>query len=110
MLVWPGGLEASSIRASRSFWRISRSDTFAGLRSRQQRRSGASRPEEENAAGGSVPGDEAAALLRKTVGSGDAGEGRGGAPQAQARPQAGDPRGVDRCAREETANEWRAAG
>jgi hypothetical protein len=64
------------------------SEEFAGLCSRQQCRSGASSPEEENATRGPVQGNEAKALLRKAIRQGHEGEIGGDPSQAQAGAQA----------------------
>ncbi len=72
-----------------------RSKAFAGFCPRQQYRSGASSPEEENATGGRVQGNEAETVLREAVGSCHKGEIGGNPPQAQARSQASGARRTD---------------
>ena len=66
--------------------------------------------EKEDAARGHLPGDEAAAVLRKTVRAVDAREGRGGAPRPQARAQAGAARGPHCRSEEEGLAGKRARG
>src|SRR5690606_13103391 len=68
----------------------------AGTRPRQQRRSGASGAQEEDAAGRHFPRDEDARTLRKAFGEARTRESRGCAPRPQARPQARPARGSDR--------------
>src|SRR5690242_5967877 len=60
----------------------------ASPRSRQQRRSGAPRLEEENAARRGISRNEAAPQLREAVGAARARKGRSGAPLPQAPAQA----------------------
>src|SRR2546430_2431109 len=65
-----------------------RGTTRAGSRPRQQCRPGPEGAEEEDAARGHFPRDEASRALRKAVGKEGAGKGRGDPPGPQARAQA----------------------
>src|SRR3954447_3716718 len=66
----------------------------ASPRSRQQCRSGSASPQEKDAARRGVPGNEAAAQLRKTLGTPRPRKGRGGPPLSQAAAQAHGARGL----------------
>src|SRR4051812_23470984 len=66
----------------------------ASPRSRQQRRSGSPSPQEENAARRGVPGNEAAAQLRETLGAPRPRKGRSGPPLSQTAAQAHGARGI----------------
>src|SRR4029077_2927325 len=66
----------------------------ASPRSRQQRRSGFASLEEENAARGRVPRDEAAAELRETFGTASPRTGRSRPPLSQTVAQADGARGL----------------
>src|SRR5579863_5065566 len=65
----------------------------AGTRSRQQRRSSPQGAQEEDAARGRLPRDEAPPQLRKAVRTPGPRKGRGGAARPQARAQASRTRG-----------------
>src|SRR5215469_2624661 len=82
-------------------WRNSRPTSEkrprASPRSRQQRRSGFESPEEENAARGGVPRNEASAQLRETLGVTGAGKSRGGSALSQAVAQTHGARGLLRA-------------
>src|SRR6516165_5112825 len=67
---------------------------LAGSSSRQQRRSSPQGAEEEDAARGHIPGDEAPELLRETLREARSRAGRGRATRAQACPQARAARGA----------------
>src|SRR5438309_12072800 len=77
-----------------------RETSGSDFRPRQQRRPGPQGAEEEDAARGLVPRDEAARALRKAVREARPSEGGSRAPGAQAGPQAGAARRPDRRAEE----------
>src|SRR3954447_24227454 len=66
----------------------------ASPRSRQQCRSGSASPQEKDAARRGVPGNEAAAQLRETLGAPRPRKGRSGPPLSQAAAQAHGARGI----------------
>src|SRR3954467_14651164 len=72
--------------------------TLAGIRPRQQRRPGAEGAQEEDAARRDLSRNAPPQGLRETVREAGAREGRSDSPDAQARPQAGAARRLDRGA------------